>query len=95
MIYGLGRSIVLNASSAVTATNARILGVSIKAGTDTATVKIYDGVSSAGTQKTATLSVTSVATPIRYEFANGIQCATGIWAEITGTTPEVVVEFEG
>ena len=89
----LGRSIVVSESTVISATAARILGVGIKAGTDTATVKLLDGGSS-GTQKTLTISVTSVATPIHWEFANGIQCATGIYATISGTTPEVAVEFE-
>jgi hypothetical protein len=95
MINGLGQCKVVSASTSIIATAARILGVSIKAGTDTATVKLLDGADSAGTQKTITLSVTSVATPIHYEFGNGIQCATGIYATITGTSPEVAVEFEG
>jgi hypothetical protein len=89
----LGRSTVISASAAITTTAARILGVAIKAGTDSATVKLLDG-GSDGTQKTATLSVAS-GVSAHWEFISGIQCSTSIYATITGTTPEVAVEFEG
>jgi hypothetical protein len=92
-MHALGNSKVISASASIIATPARILGVSIKAGTDTASVKLLDGGSS-GTQKTATLSVAS-GTSQHWEFPNGIQCATDIYATITGTTPEVAVEYEG
>ena len=87
-----GKSTVISASDEISAKPARILGVSIKAGTDTASVKLLDGGVS-GTQKTATLIATGTSSA-HWTFPNGIQCATSIYATITGTTPEVAVEFE-
>jgi len=87
-----GKSTVISASAAISAKAARILGVAIKAGTDSASVKLLDGGAS-GTQKTATQIVAS-GTSMHWTFPNGIQCTTSIYATITGTTPEVAVEFE-
>jgi len=92
MINAQGKSIVISESAAVTSKAARILGVAIKAGNDAATVKLMDG-GSGGVQKTATLSVAAGASA-HWEFPNGIQCATDIYAVVTGTTPEVAVEYE-
>ena len=92
MINAQGKSIVISASAAINAKAGRVLGVMIKAGSDAATVKLLDGGAS-GIQKTATLSVAAGASA-HWEFPNGIQCATDIYATITGTTPEVAVEYE-
>jgi len=92
MINAQGKSKVVDASTTIVATAARILGVMITAGTDSASVKILDGGAS-GTQKTATLSV-ATGVSAHWTFPNSIQCATNIYATITGTTPEVAVEFE-
>jgi len=87
-----GKSTVISASDEISAKAARILGVSIAAGTDSASIKLLDGGAS-GTQKTVTLSVESGSSE-HWIFPNGIQCATSIYATVTGTTPEVAVEFE-
>ncbi len=92
MIYAQGNSKVVNASTTISSKAARILGVGIKAGTDSASVKLLDGTST-GTQKTATLTVSS-GSSAHWEFVNGIQCATGIYATVTGTAPEACVEYE-
>jgi len=92
MINAQGKSKVVSASTTIVATAARILGVAIKAGTDSASVKLLDGGAS-GTQKTVTLPVGTGSFDY-VEFTNGIQCSTDIYATITGTTPEVAVIFE-
>lgn len=92
MINSQGKSTVITASAAINSKAGRILGVGIKAGADAATVKLLDG-GSGGTQKTATLAV-AIGVSAHWEFPNGIQCATSIYATITGTTPEVAVEYE-
>ena len=90
---GLSKSKVVDASTAISAKAARIFGVSITGGSDPATVFLTDGANSAATQKTATLSV-GTGVSDHWTFPNGIQCATGIYAEISGTTPDVAVEYE-
>jgi len=92
MITAQGKSKVVDESAAITTKAARILGVAIKAGTDSATVKLSDG-QTGGTQKTATLIATGTSSA-HWTFPSGIQCTTSIYATITGTTPEVAVEFE-
>jgi len=92
MINAQGKSKVISESAAINAKAGRILGVSIKAGTDSASVKLLDGGAS-GTQKTATLIATGTSSA-HWTFPNGIQCTTSIYATVTGTTPEVAVEFE-
>ena len=92
MIYAQGNSKIVNASTTITSKAARILGVGIKAGTDSASVKLLDG-GSTGTQKTATL-IAAATSSAHWEFVNGIQCATDIYATVTGTAPEVCVEYE-
>lgn len=87
-----GKSIVISASAAINTKAGRILGVAIKAGVDAATVKLMDGGAS-GTQKTATLAA-AIGVSQHQSFPNGIQCSTSIYATITGTTPEVAVEYE-
>jgi len=87
-----GKSTVIDESAAINAKAGRVLGVGIKAGTDSASVKILDGGVS-GTQKTATLAVAS-GVSAHWTFPSGIQCSTSIYATITGTNPEVAVEFE-
>lgn len=87
-----GKSTVIDASATVNAKAGRVLGIGILAGTDAASVKIMDG-GAAGTQKTVTL-VAASGTSYHWEFPSGIQCSTSIYATITGTTPEVAVEFE-
>ena len=87
-----GKSIVIIESAAINAKPGRILGVGIKAGADAATVKLLDG-GSGGTQKTATLAA-DIGVSNHWSFPNGIQCSTSIYATITGTTPEVAVEYE-
>lgn len=88
----LGKSTVITSSATVTSRAARILGIGIKAGVDAATVKLLDG-GSGGTQKTATLAV-GIGVSDHWIFPNGIQCSTDIYATITGTTPEVAIEYE-
>ena len=92
MINAQGKSTVISASATIVAHAARILGVAIKAGTDSASVKLMDG-GAGGIQKTVTLPV-GTGNFDYVEFTNGIQCATDIYATITGTTPEVAVIFE-
>jgi len=92
MINAQGKSKVVDASTTIVATVARILGVMITAGANAASVKLMDGGAS-GTQKTATLNA-GTGTSAHWNFPNGIQCSTSIYATITGTTPEVAVEFE-
>lgn len=92
MINAQGQSKLIDASTTITSKAARILGVSITAGTDSATVKLLDGGSS-GTQKISTMPV-GTGNFDYIEFTNGIQCTTDIYATVTGTTPEVVVYFE-
>ena len=87
-----GKSKVVSASTTITSKAARILGVEIKAGTDSASVKLLDGGAS-GTQKTATLPVGTGLYDHVY-YPDGIQCSTDIYATITGTAPEVAVIFE-
>ncbi len=91
-MYAKGKSLIVTASGTITSKAASILGVGIKAGATAATVKILDGGAS-GTQKTATLAV-AIGVSNHWSFPNGIQCSTSIYATITGTTPEVAVEFE-
>jgi len=87
-----GKSTVISESAAINSKAGRVLGIGIKAGTDTASVKILDGGAS-GTQKTATLLATGTSST-HWTFPSGIQCSTSIYATVTGTTPEVAVEFE-
>jgi len=87
-----GKSTVITESAAINAKAGRVLGIGIMAGTDSASIKILDGGAS-GTQKTATLNA-GTGTSEHWSFPSGIQCSTSIYATITGTTPEVAVEFE-
>jgi hypothetical protein len=92
MVYALGKSKVVSASTTIIATAARILGVGIKAGTDSASVKLLDGGAS-GTQKTVTMAV-GTGVSDHWSFPDAIQCSTDIYATISGTAPEVAVEYE-
>ena len=87
-----GKSTVISASAAVNAKAGTVLGLSVKAGTDSASVKLMDGGAS-GTQRFPTLPV-GTGNFDYVSFPDGIQCTTSIYATITGTAPEVTVIFD-
>jgi len=81
----------LTASGSVKASSGALVAVNICGAADAATVTIYDNTEGSGT----VVAKLGVAANLSDSFcpAHPIVCAKGIYATITGTTPNVQVAF--
>ena len=86
------KSTVLSASAAINAKAGIVYGIGLTAGGDAASILIKDG-GTGGTAKTAALTEATTVSGY-WSFPKGINCATSIYATITGTTPDCFVVWE-
>lgn len=78
------------ASGAVKATAGYVYSVVLTGGSDAASVTLKDGGSSGDAKMV--LKAAAGATVV-YNFTRGLTFATGIYATITGTTPDVTIGY--
>jgi hypothetical protein len=81
----------LTASGAVKSGPGALAGVLLTAGADAASVTIYDNTAGSGTKLAvikAAINTTASWTPTDPQV-----CSTGLYAEITGTTPDIFVLY--
>jgi len=84
-------TMALTASGLVRSGPGALLAVLLTAGVDAASVTLYDNTVGSGT-KLAVLKAALDAT-VNWTPAAGQICSTGLYAELTGTTPDVFVVY--
>ena len=86
--------IKITASSALVKTGPGILhAATLTGGSDAATLILYNNIAGSGTKAYAILKA-AIDTTVHVEIPGGVPFGTGLYAEITGTTPDVAVFFE-
>lgn len=86
--------ILVTASSALVKTGPGILhAITLTGGSNAATVTLYNNTEASGPQAYPIIK-TPLGDTVHVEIPGGVPFGTGLYAEITGTTPDVGIVFE-
>ncbi len=80
------------ADAQIKSNSGTVWGAQLKGGADTATLVLYDGTDATG-KKIAELSA-GAGVLSHITFPAGVSFSTGLWADVSGTTPAYVAWFE-
>ncbi len=85
-------STVIAASALVKTGPGEVYGVILTGGSDAASVILYDNTAGSGTKAIGAIKAASGAS-VSFSLPNGVAFSKGLYATITGTTPEVTVVY--